>query len=122
MTTKHMLEAAFPGITVILANHPPPILKRLMSKVIPIFQVGIIAIIMGGEQIFPKFGYTAPPPWYYSLRANRYGTVITTWLSGNYIQTYLKSSGAFEVFCNGQLVKFLFPRIYSSFRFEAFTK
>lgn len=104
MTTKHMLEEAFPGITVTLANHPPPLLNRLMGIVIPILQVGVIVIIMGGEQIFPKLGYMRPPLWYYSLRSNRQGTIITTWFLGNYIKSCLKNSGAFEVFCDGELI------------------
>lgn len=117
MTTKRMLEEAFPGITVTLANHPPPLIKRLMGIVIPILQGGVIVIIMGGEQIFQKLGYMKPPPWYYSLRANRHGTIITTWFLGNYIKSCLKNSGAFEVFSDGELVKFLLWKIHSSFLF-----
>uniref|UniRef100_A0A0E0N4J0 SelT-like protein n=1 Tax=Oryza rufipogon TaxID=4529 RepID=A0A0E0N4J0_ORYRU len=50
-----------------------------------------------------RFGMV-PPPWYYSLRANRFGTMATIWLFGNFAQSFLQSSGAFEVYCNGQLV------------------
>ncbi|KAF5750819.1 SELT-like protein precursor [Tripterygium wilfordii] len=52
VTMKNMLETAFPGIDVILANHPPPLPKGLLSKVVPVAQFGIIGIIMPGEQIF----------------------------------------------------------------------
>ncbi|XAR68806.1 hypothetical protein NMG60_11000177 [Bertholletia excelsa] len=99
-----MLETAFPGINVILANHPPPLPKRLLSKVVPLVQFGVIGIMMAGEQIFPRLGYMVPPPWYYSLRANRFGTISTAWLLGNVLQSMLQSSGAFEVYCNGELV------------------
>lgn len=101
MTMKNMLETAFPGINVILANYPPPLPKRLLSKLVPVAQFGIIGIVMAGEQIFPRLGFTAPPPWYYSLRANRFGTISSTWLLGNFFQSFLQSSGAFEVYCNG---------------------
>lgn len=104
MTMKNMLESEFPGIQVILANHPAPLLKRLLSKVVPAVQFGIIGIILAGEQIFPRLGFAAPPPWYYSLRSNRFGSIASTWLFGNFIQSFLQSSGAFEVFCNGELV------------------
>ena len=69
----------------------------------PILQVGAIATIMAGDQIFPRLGI-APPPWFYSLRANRFGTMATIWLFGNFAQSFLQSSGAFEVYCNGDLV------------------
>lgn len=105
MTMKSMLETEFPGINVILANYPPPLPKRLLSKVVPAVQFGIIGIIMVGEQIFPRLGFAAPPPWYYSLRANRFGSIASIWLFGNFFQSFLQSSGAFEVYCNGELVK-----------------
>uniref|UniRef100_A0A2C9VBE0 SelT-like protein n=1 Tax=Manihot esculenta TaxID=3983 RepID=A0A2C9VBE0_MANES len=104
VTMKNMLETQFPGINVILANYPPPFPKRLLSKVVPVFQFGIIGVIMAGEQIFPRLGFAVPPPWYYSLRANRFGSIASTWLFGNFIQSFLQSSGAFEVYCNGELV------------------
>ena len=98
-----MLESEFPGINVVLANYPPPLPKRVLSKVVPVVQLGIIGIIAAGEQIFPRLGM-APPPWYYSLRANRFGSMASTWLLGNFLQSFLQSSGAFEVYCNGDLV------------------
>ncbi|CAK9139982.1 unnamed protein product [Ilex paraguariensis] len=103
-TMKNMLETQFPGMDVILENYPPPLPKRLLSKVVPVVQFGVIGIIMAGEQIFPKLGFVAPPPWYHSLRANRFGSMASTWLLGNFLQSFLQSSGAFEVYCNGELV------------------
>lgn len=104
MTMKNMLETAFPGIEVILDNYPPPLPKRLLSKVVPVAQFGMIGIVMAGEQIFPRLGFAAPPTWYYSLRANRFGTISTTWLLGNFLQSFLQNSGAFEVSVNGERV------------------
>lgn len=104
MTMKKMLETQFPGIDVILDNYPPSLPKRLLSKVVPVFQFGVIGIMMAGEQIFPMIGIMTPPPWYYSLRANRFGSIATAWLLGNVMQSFLQSSGAFEVYCNDELV------------------
>nr|DAD26234.1 TPA_asm: hypothetical protein HUJ06_027702 [Nelumbo nucifera] len=99
-----MLETSFPGIDVVLSNYPPAFPKRLLSKLVPVVQVGVIGIVMAGEQIFPRLGYMTPPPWYFSMRANRFGTIASTWLFGNFVQSFLQSSGAFEVYCNGELV------------------
>lgn len=104
VTMKNMLENQFPGINVVLANYPPPLPKRMLSKLVPIVQFGVIGIIVGGEQIFPRLGYAVPPQWYYSLRANRFGSMASTWLLGNFLQSFLQSSGAFEVYCNGEQV------------------
>ncbi|XP_047330912.1 selT-like protein [Impatiens glandulifera] len=103
-TMKNMLQTSFPGINIVLANYPPPLPKRLLSKVVPVFQFGVIGIVMAGEQIFPRLGFVAPPRWFYTLRANRFGTISTAWLLGNVLQSTLQSSGAFEVYSNGELV------------------
>ncbi|KAK8925673.1 SelT-like protein [Platanthera zijinensis] len=100
---KNMLETSFPGIEVILSNYPPSFPKRLASKAVPVAQTGLMAIIVGGEYIFPRLGMV-PPPWYYSLRSNRFGAIASTWFLGNFLQSSLQSSGAFEVYYNGELV------------------
>ncbi|MCD9643491.1 hypothetical protein HAX54_031056 [Datura stramonium] len=104
VTMKNMLDNQFPGIHVVLANYPPPLPKRLLGKVVPVLQFGVIGLVMAGEHIFPRLGFAVPPPWFYQLRANRFGTMATTWLLGNFFQSMLQSSGAFEVYCNGELV------------------
>ncbi|XP_074366758.1 selT-like protein [Apium graveolens] len=104
VTMKNMLESSFPGIDVVLANYPPPLPKRLLSKMVPAVQFGMIGLVMGGEQIFPRLGFAAPPQWYYSLRANRFGTISSTWLLGNFLQSFLQNTGAFEVSINGEQV------------------
>ncbi|KAK9159095.1 hypothetical protein Scep_005669 [Stephania cephalantha] len=104
MTMKKMLETSYSGVDVILANYPPSFPKRVVSKLIPVFQIGVMGIVIAGEHIFPRLGFIAPPPWYFSMRQNRFGTIATTWLLGNMLQSFLQSSGAFEVYCNGELV------------------
>ncbi|GAB4848488.1 hypothetical protein Ancab_003192 [Ancistrocladus abbreviatus] len=101
---KNMLENQFPGINVMLANYPPSPPKRLLSKLAPVVQVGAVALIVAGDQIFPRLGISPPPPWYYTLRANRFGTISAIWLFGNFAQSFLQSSGAFEVYVDGELV------------------
>ncbi|KAJ1416230.1 Thioredoxin-like superfamily [Sesbania bispinosa] len=103
VTVKNMLESVFPGINVVLANYPPPLPKRILSKVIPVVQTGIIIMITAGDQIFPRLGMT-PPPLFYSLRANKFRSIASIWLLANFLQSFLQSSGAFEVYCNGELV------------------
>ncbi|KAL6138888.1 hypothetical protein ACLB2K_064167 [Fragaria x ananassa] len=104
ITMKNMFATSYPGITVILANHPASFQKRLLSKLVPVVQVGIIGTIIGGEHIFQRLGMVPPPSWYPSLQANRFGSIATSWLLGSFLQSFLQSTGAFEVYCNGELV------------------
>ncbi|KAI7983413.1 SelT-like protein [Camellia lanceoleosa] len=112
-----MLETSFPGIDVVLANYPPPLPKRVLSKLVPAVQMGVIGITMAAEQIFPMLGFMVPPPWYYSLRANRFGSIATTWLLGNVLQNFLQSTGAFEVYLNDEPVSVSALHQISSFDF-----
>jgi hypothetical protein len=98
-----MLESLFPGINVILGNYPPALPKRVLSKVIPVVQTGAVIALTAGDQIFPRLGVT-PPPLYYSLRANKFRSIASIWLLSNFVQSFLQSSGAFEVYFNGELV------------------
>ncbi|MCL7025951.1 hypothetical protein MKW94_022273 [Papaver nudicaule] len=104
VTMSKMLETSFPGIEVILENYPAPLPKRLLSKVVPVFQVGVMGIVMAGEQIFPRLGFVTPPAFYFTMRQNRFGTIATAWLLGNALQSFLQSSGAFEVILNDELI------------------
>ena len=112
VTMNKMLETAFPGIDVRLSNYPPSLPKRLLGKLVPAVQIGVVAVVVAGEQIFPMLGFMTPPPWYYSLRANRFGTIASCWLLGNVAQSFLQSSGAFEVYLNDELVGNLFFVLY----------
>ncbi|WZY81072.1 hypothetical protein YC2023_027456 [Brassica napus] len=104
VTMKKMLETEFPGLDLILANYPAPAPKRLLAKVVPVVQMGVIGMIVAGDRVFPMIGIAQPPAWFNSLRANRFGSMASTWLVGNFLQSYLQSSGAFEVLCNGEPV------------------
>ncbi|KAJ3673077.1 hypothetical protein LUZ60_006451 [Juncus effusus] len=99
---KKMLETSFPGIHVILQNYPPALPKRLLSKLVPVVQFGTIIMISAGDQIFPRLGM-AQLAWFLKLRANKFGAIASTWLFGNFAQSILQSSGAFEVYSNGEL-------------------
>jgi len=101
---KNMLETYFPGINVVLSNYPAPLPKRVLSKAVPFVLAGVVGITMAGERVFPMLGYTTPPQWYLYFRDNRFGTVASAWVLSNMAQSFLQSSGAFEVYCNGDLV------------------
>ncbi|KAL0309976.1 UNVERIFIED_CONTAM: SelT-like protein [Sesamum radiatum] len=50
VTMKNMLENQFPGINVALANYPPPLPKRMLSKL----SSGAFEVYCNGELVFSK--------------------------------------------------------------------
>lgn len=99
-----MLLNLIPGTEVLLTNHPPTLTKRMLSKLVPVVQFAGIALVVGGDHIFPRLGYAVPPTWYNSLRQNRFGAAAGVWIIGNALQNTLHSTGAFEVYFDGHLI------------------
>lgn len=93
-----------PGTEVLLTNYPPPLPKRLLIKLVPVVQFAGIALVVGGEHIFPRLGYASPPLWYNYLRQNRFGAAAAFWIIGNVLQNTLQSTGAFEIYFDGDLI------------------
>ncbi|KAG8497440.1 hypothetical protein CXB51_008732 [Gossypium anomalum] len=76
-----------------------------MKKILEAYVPGIDRDYDEGEQIYPIIGIMKPPPWYYSLHANRFRSIATTaQLLRNVMQSFLQSFSAFEVYCNDELV------------------
>ncbi|MCD7471540.1 hypothetical protein HAX54_012030 [Datura stramonium] len=59
---------------------------------------------MESIEVHAWLGFAVPPPWFYQLRANRFGTMqpLGSWEIS--FSPCHQSSGAFEVYCNGELV------------------
>ncbi|KAJ7536870.1 hypothetical protein O6H91_12G086100 [Diphasiastrum complanatum] len=102
--TRNMLQASVPGTEVVLSNHQPATYKRLLSKLVPLLQFGGIGLAIGGDHVFTKLGYAVPPSWYNTLKQNRFGAIAGSWLIGNALQNALHSTGAFEIYYDGDLV------------------
>ena len=58
--------------------------------------MGVTVLIVGGEHTFPMIRIFDPPAWYDSLR-QIFGSMSFTLLLGNFLKSFLQSSGDFEV-------------------------
>ena len=78
-------------------------LQAFMSKVVAVAQYGSIGVLLGGEQLFGALGVPVPE-LYQQYKDKRTGIVMGVWLLGNALQNQLVSTGAFEVYYDGQRV------------------
>lgn len=83
---------------------PPPLPQAFLSRVLGFAQAGAILAALGGERIAEAAGVALPPQYVAALREKRMAIVMGVWFVGNMINNSLISTGAFEVFANGQLV------------------
>ena len=104
MQVKQLLEQRFPGIKVIGSNYPVPPLKQTLAQIIGAAQMGALAFIFFGPQVFAAMGQPQPPDWYTQMATNKFGVAIGVWFVGNMLVNKLTSTGAFEIYCDGNLV------------------
>jgi thioredoxin reductase-like selenoprotein T len=79
-------------------------MQALISKAVTLVQYSVVGAVMFGEQLFPALGFSEMPALYQQWKDKKFPVAMGTWIVGNMIQNSLSSTGAFEVFCNGQLV------------------
>lgn len=100
---SHFVEAHFPGTEVLGVEYPVAFHKALMAKAVMVGQLGITAVALAGDRIFPALGI-APPALYVQYRDNKVGVVLGSWIAGNLLQNSLTATGAFEVYSAGEKV------------------
>ena len=81
----------------------PGVAQAFVAKVMMVAQYGSIGLLLGGEQLFAALGMPIPE-LYQQYRDKRMGIVMGIWLLGNALQNQLVSTGAFEVYYDGNRV------------------
>eukprot|EP00884_Botryococcus_braunii_P002157 jgi/Botrbrau1/11942/Bobra.341_1s0009.1 len=95
------LHARFPTLEVVHSAYPVPPLRQLAAGLVLLLQLIAVAGLFFGPQLFSGLGM-APPPWYLRLRDSLGGALIAIWFGGNLVNNMLTSTGAFEVFFDGE--------------------
>jgi hypothetical protein len=95
--------STYSNIIVEGENYPVKGLKKLLVYVIYALQACSFAVIFGGEYVRPYIAFI-PPNILEVINNKKIAFAIGTWLIGSIINNSLQSSGAFEVFCNDELV------------------
>jgi len=103
MQVKQNLEHKFPHLEVVGTNYPPGKTKLAFASMTQLATLGTIGMTLTGEQLFRTLGYPIPP-WQTYLGNNKMSTCMTSWLLGNTVAQNLVSTGAFEVYYDGNLV------------------
>jgi len=98
---SQFVEDHFPGTEVQGVQYPVAFHKAVLAKAVTVGQLGITAIALAGDHIFPALGI-APPALYEQYREKKMGVVLISWIVGNMVQNALTATGAFEVYSAGE--------------------
>lgn len=104
MQVKQLLEQNFPGMEVLGSTYPIPASRQMLGNLISVVQMAALIMIFAGPQIFAAMGHPQPPAWYQQLAGNKASAGIAVWFVGNMLHNSVMSSGAFEIYFNGQLM------------------
>lgn len=94
----------FSNVDVYGEEYPTTLLKKIISKIIFVLQIAIMANMAGGDTVRQFFSFV-PREWFDIMDRKKWVVGLFTFIAGNFLQSMLTASGAFEVFCDGQLVR-----------------
>ncbi|KAK9811297.1 hypothetical protein WJX72_001364 [[Myrmecia] bisecta] len=89
---------------VLGSNYPIAPFKATLSSIITVLQLGVIVVLLLGDYVFPAMGFAQPPELYQQLKDKKMVVVMGAWFVGNMLQNSLTSSGAFEIYFDGQKI------------------
>jgi len=108
MQIKDALHQQFPHLEIGGGNYPTPASKVLTAQLVQVLQLGLIGVAVAGDYVFTHLLNYPPngpfPPLYEQIREKRMFVGMGAWLVGNSVTQGLTSSGAFEIYFNGQVV------------------
>lgn len=79
-------------------------LQAAIAQAVLVVQICAIAFILASDTILAALNLQLPPDWRQTLQEKRMAYVMGAWFLGNTIKNSLLSTGAFEVFYDGELI------------------
>jgi len=108
MQIKDALHQQFPHLEINGGNYPTPASKVLLAQCVQAVQFSLIGVALLGDYLFTHvLNYPAGGPFpalYEQIREKKMFVGMGAWIVGNAITQGLTSTGAFEVYYNGQIV------------------
>ena len=102
LQVKRYLEQKMPDLLIDGMHHSPGPTKELIAHVAGIVWTFGLVIMFAGGTIFSSLG-VAVPGWFKYVKDNQMAFAVGLFLMNNVAQG-LKSTGAFEIYVNGELM------------------
>lgn len=97
------LQDKFPGLVTSASTYPATFARRAVAAIASVAQYAGLAVVLGGDKLFPALGIDPPPAWYTQRVAPRKtAAAIACWFFPNAARQASEATGAFEVFYDGE--------------------
>lgn len=98
------IATAYPGIEVVPSTFPVTPSRLLAGQILSVIQMTAIVFFLFAERAAAMMGIQLSPDMARGLSEKRVGLCIGTWIIGNFMKNSLTSTGAFEIFYDGQKI------------------
>ena len=85
-------------------NYPISTVKTILSYAIYLIQISMMYLVYAQDHAKANFGHIIPRNLFEVLEKKKLMVSIITLFAGNTINNYIQSSGAFEIYVNGNLL------------------
>jgi selT/selW/selH-like putative selenoprotein len=96
---SELVHTNYPGMAVVGENYPSPPLKALLARILSIIKMGLLVCLLFGQNPFLLLNIPTPRVYSWALQNKMYACLMIFFFS-NSIESYLGSTGAFEISVN----------------------
>ena len=101
---KQHLESNYTNINVIPGDYPLSTQRKLLSYIVSFIQIGAIILAFTGKNIKTYIGSVIPDGALDWIEGNKMMFGMGCYLVGNILNNNITNSGAFEIYCNEELI------------------
>lgn len=94
---------SFPGLEVLGSTYPVPRYKEWLSNMVGAVQLAGLLFVILGERLFRALNIPTPE-FYGQIAQSKFAACMGVWFIGNLLRNNLVSTGAFEVYFDGNLI------------------
>ncbi|CAF0924908.1 unnamed protein product [Didymodactylos carnosus] len=96
---SQLIRTHYPQLSVVGENYPPPVYKSVLAQCLSILKMLFLVCIVLGQNPFTIAGLATPSVFQWALQNKIYSCLMLFFFS-NSIESFLMSTGAFEIFVN----------------------
>ena len=96
---SQLVRTHFPAMEVVGENYPPPPAKAFIARIISMLKMVLLGCLLFGQNPFTLLNIPTPAAYSWALQNKMYACLMVFFFS-NSIESYLISTGAFEISVN----------------------
>lgn len=94
-----LVRTHYPNMEVVGENYPPPPVRATLARILSFVKMALLICLLFGQNPFVLLNIPTPSAYSWALQNKMYACLMVFFFS-NSLESYLISTGAFEIFVN----------------------